>query len=246
MKQQARRWHLQDGLKLSEVCAKLKKEMGVFAPDNTVCSWWSPKVMKNVNANPPDRFHVNDTRVNPKQRPTVLVDTEKILARKVIANMSSGVPFTNNVISILAIKIFHTLIGLDIYNEKGERKSTTVEISDEISKVIQYPMHHSRHLAHSSPDTEYHKSFNVARNSDLGLQDTPRPCTICDRIFKTDFNLILHVYWHAYRKHPTGTASTSTASTSTTPNEHESDDDISGENEGTVVKYNFGALAGWI
>ena len=42
--------------------------------------------MKKVNANPPDRFHVNDTRVNPKQRPTVLVDTEKILTRKVIAN----------------------------------------------------------------------------------------------------------------------------------------------------------------
>ena len=72
------------------------------------------------------------------QRPTVLADTEKILARKVIANMSSSVPFTYRVISILALKIFHTLIGLDIYNEKGERKSTTVEISDEISKVIQY------------------------------------------------------------------------------------------------------------
>ena len=42
VKQQTRRWHLQEGFKLSDVSVKLKKEMGCYAPDNTVCSWWSP------------------------------------------------------------------------------------------------------------------------------------------------------------------------------------------------------------
>ena len=108
----------------------------------TVCTWWNPKNMAKVEDDAPDRYNVNDTRVNPKQRPAVLVDTEKILARKVIGNMSSGVPYTNAIISILALKIFHRLIGLNLYDEAGERRTNTVEISEEIREVVQYPSHY--------------------------------------------------------------------------------------------------------
>ena len=146
---------------MKAVCAKLKKNMAIIAPESTVYTWWNPKAMTKVQANPPDRFHVNDTRVNPKQRPMVLVDTEKILARKVIANMSSGVPYTNAVISILAIKIFHTLVGLNLYDETGERRSNTVVISDEIREVVQFPRHHSRHLTPSSAQTDCRAGFRA-------------------------------------------------------------------------------------
>ena len=54
VKQQARRWHHKDRLKLSQVLEKLQKA-GNFAPSNTACSWWAGKVMAKVKANPPDR-----------------------------------------------------------------------------------------------------------------------------------------------------------------------------------------------
>ena len=112
--------------------------------------------------------------------------------------MSSGVPYTNTVISILAIKIFHTLVGLNLYDETGERRSNTVVISDEIREVVQFPRHHSRHLAPTSAQTEFHKSKDVLRNSIFGVRDTSKEYGLCNRVFKSDVNLILHIYWHTY------------------------------------------------
>ena len=116
--------------------------MDLEVPESTICTWWSPKTMATVNATAPDRLNVRDTRMNPKQRPDVLVDTERVLSRKVIANMGTGLPYTKNVLNILAVKIFHKLISLNLYTRAGQRKSPHINISEEIINAISYPMCH--------------------------------------------------------------------------------------------------------
>ena len=73
------------------------------------------KIMAVVNVTAPDRLNVRDTRRNPTQRPDVLIDTERVLARKVVANMSTGLSYTNAVLNILAVTIFHKLVSLNLY-----------------------------------------------------------------------------------------------------------------------------------
>ena len=132
----------------------------------------------NCQCHCPDRLHVRDTRRNPKQRPDILVDTERVLSRKVIANMNTGLPYTNAVIQILAVKIFHKLISLNLYTQAGQRRSPTIEVSEEIIQAVQYPMCHSRYLAHSNENTEYNKSKNFTRNVNL-CRSQPKKCELC-------------------------------------------------------------------
>ena len=126
---------------------------------------------------------------------------------------------------------------------KDERHRKTVEISDEIRQVVQFPMHHSRHLAPSSAYTKYHKSKDVVRNSIFGVQETSKECGHCDRLCKEDVNLLLHIYWHAYRKDNAITARTSRASDE---DEMDVDDDDISDEEESIVKYNFAPSPGWL
>ena len=59
-----------------------------------------------------DILNVQDTQYNPTQRPDVLVNTEKILHRKVLANMETVLPYTKCVMQLLAVNIFHKLLSL--------------------------------------------------------------------------------------------------------------------------------------
>ena len=97
-------------------------------------------------------------------------------------------------------------------------------------------------MAPSSVETEFHKSFQKVKNVQFTLSDNPLPCSLCERVFRSNVNLLLHVYWHAYNKDPTGTASTS----STPPDEDEDEsDDSTGQNE-PICHFNFVASHGWI
>ena len=87
VKSLARSWHFKDKIGVKAVVALFKSKLCIDATPSTVCTWWNPANMAKVEADAPDRYNVNDTRLNPKQRPAVLVDTEKILARKVIGNI---------------------------------------------------------------------------------------------------------------------------------------------------------------
>ena len=95
---------------------KLLEEHNLTVSLSTIVSWWSPTTLAQIENIAPDRLHVQDTRINPKQRPDVLIDTERILYRKVIANMETGLPYTKCVMQLLAVNIFHKLIGLNLYN----------------------------------------------------------------------------------------------------------------------------------
>ena len=244
VKQQARDWHFNEHMGPTAVKIKLLETMNINAPESTICTWWNAENMAIVNAIAPDRLHVRDTRRNPKQRPDILVDTERVLSRKVIANMNTGLPYTNAVIQILAVKIFHKLISLNLYTQAGQRRSPTIEVSEEIIQAVQYPMCHSRYLARSNGHTEYHKSKKARRNVNLGTV-SPKKCQLCPRIFKSSVNLTLHVFWHTYRTENVTAMNNEDDADPDDPNE-EDVEDRSDEEEDTGIDYKFVASPGWI
>ena len=103
-------------------------------------SWWCPKTLSQIENVASDRLNVEDSRYNPKQRPDVLVDTERVLYRKVAANKGTDLPYTKTVMQLLAINIFNKLCSLDLYDESGQRKSPNIEVGEEILHVFQYPL----------------------------------------------------------------------------------------------------------
>ena len=52
-------------------------------------------------------------------------------------------------------------------------------------------------MARNNITTEWHKSRSVKHNVFLG-RTAPKKCQLCPRIFKSDLNFTLHVYWHTY------------------------------------------------
>ena len=114
--------------------------------------------MEKVENIAPDRINVPDVRYNPKQRPDVIVDMEKILVRKVISIRVNGLPFSREILQILAIHIFHKLIAYNLYNEQGQRKHPDQAIEEHMIQAVEYAQLTTHYLAKSTKKTEWHKS----------------------------------------------------------------------------------------
>ena len=115
-------WKTKNYMSPKEIRAKLKAEFNVDVPPGTLAGWYTDENVQKFNKLATDRIMVPDVRHNPKQRPDVLVDMEQILARKCDAVAGNGVPYSQGVIRLLAIHIFHKLVACNIYNPQGQRK----------------------------------------------------------------------------------------------------------------------------
>ena len=131
-------WKREDKMTTSQIKKKTKELYQRDVPDSTLATWWCPKNLLVVDSLPPDRLDVDDRRINPSQRPDVLVDMEKILKRKVIGIKLTGIPYTREVIQLLAIQIFQKLISFDLYNVKGKRKDPTQVLDERIINSVQH------------------------------------------------------------------------------------------------------------
>ena len=100
-----------------------------------------------------DRINVQDKRYNPTQRPDVIVDMEKILARKVIAIKLTGLPYTREIVQILAIHIFQKLVSYNLYNKHGQRKNPDIELDEEIIHAVEHAQLATQFLSKSSKKT---------------------------------------------------------------------------------------------
>ena len=125
-------WKNVDKLTPKQIRIKVTAELGHEVPSSTLSTWWSDKTLANRVEVGPDRTNANDTRHSNKQRPAILIDMEHVLVRKVRAIMMTGVPYTRQVIQILAIHIFHTLASYKLYDRKGNRKDPGERISADI------------------------------------------------------------------------------------------------------------------
>ena len=87
-----------DKLSNSQIKKKIKEKFGMNVPSSTLSTWWNAKNMQIVANMPQDRLNVSDKRINPTQRPDVIVDMETILVRKVYSVKLKGIPYTREMI----------------------------------------------------------------------------------------------------------------------------------------------------
>ena len=80
---------------------------------------------------------------------------ELILARKVRAVALTGVPYSRDVLRLLAIHIYHKLVTYNIYNQQGQRKNPENKIDENIH-AVEHTKLATRYLVKSSKKTEYH------------------------------------------------------------------------------------------
>ena len=149
----ARAWRRDDKLTNAQIKKKLKQLHNIDIPDSTLSTWWCPKNLEIVANLAEDRLNVDDKRINPTQRPDVVVDMEKILYRKVICIKLKGVPYTREMLQLLAIHIFQKLISFNLYNTKGMRKDQVQVLDDVIIHSIQQCKLVTKYLAKSSKKT---------------------------------------------------------------------------------------------
>ena len=190
--------------------------------------------MEKVQNIAPDRINVSDVRYNPKQRPDVIVDMENILAGKVMSITVNGLPYSREILQILAIHIFHKLIGYNLYNEQGQRKHPDQAIEEDMIQAVEYAQLTTHYLAKSTKKTEWHKSQKADRNGII----VPHQCKLCPRRFKCNVNLTLHVYWHTINDNIDDDDDVLVDD----PNNNHSDED----DETSASEYKFVASAGWL
>ena len=185
-------WKIHDKLTLTEVWKKVKHELGYEISKSTLSTWWSPKYLEKLElATPETSSNTYDTRINRKQRPDVLVDMEMILARKVRAITLNGIPYTREVLQILATHIYNKLLSYNLYDEHGHRKNPGERIDAEVIHSVEKCRLVAQYLSKSNNKTEHHKSKDASRN----LPSAGNKCRMCPRAFKSEVNLTLHVYY---------------------------------------------------
>ena len=160
----ARAWRRDDKLTNAQIKKKLKELYNIDIPDSTLSTWWCPKNLEIVANLAEDRLNVDDKRINPSQRPDVIVDMETILVRKVICVKLKGVPYTRELIQMYAIHIFQKLISFNLYNSKGMRKDQSQPLDEVIVRSVTQTKLATKYLAKSSARTEFHKSTDAALN----------------------------------------------------------------------------------
>ena len=186
-------WKIQDKLTLTEISKKVKHELGYEISKSTLSTWWSPKYLEKLElATPETSSNTYDTRINRKQRPDVLVDMEMILARKVRAIPLNGIPYTRQVLQLLATHIYNKLLSYNLYDEHGLRKNPGERIDAEVIHSVEKCRLVAQYLSKSNNKTEHHKSKDASRN----LPSAGNQCRLCPRAFKSEVNLTLHVYYH--------------------------------------------------
>ena len=157
-------WKTVDKMKPCDIRKKVQTELGYYVKPSTLSTWWGPKYVTRLEQVGPDRANATDTRLSNRQRPAILVDMEHILARKVRAIILTGVPYTRQIIQILAIHIFHKLVSFHIYDAKGHRKNPGERIPEQLLGAVEHSQIVNRYLSSSSIKTEHHKDMNVHRN----------------------------------------------------------------------------------
>ena len=116
-------WKHHDKLILKQLKVKVKETYGETVPDGTLCVFYKPSFNEYFNKTAADRLKVNATRINPKQRPDIVLDMEKLLARRCMEMYArTGSPYGSRMVRLLGLHIYDQLLQTGIYDTKGQRK----------------------------------------------------------------------------------------------------------------------------
>ena len=213
-----------DMMSAKDVRKKLAEDLGYEICSSTLATWTNGALARRLDAVGPERANSNDTRLSDIQRPAILVDMENILVRKVTAILLTGVPYTRQIIQLLAVHIFHKLLSLGLYDATGKRLNPGETIPQHVITSVEHSRLVNRYLASSSAKTEFHRDCNVGKNAGGKWH-----CKMCQRIFKNQVNMTLHVYWHTIKEQ--GAAF---------------DPDVPDEHTQNILGVKFVASPGWV
>ena len=109
MKYQVYTWKKFKNMRLQDIKRKFKEIFHMDVPDGTLAGFYAD-MLKYFSKTAIDRLKVKDVRLNPKQRPDILIDMEGMLARRCNAVGRTGIPYVCRIARLLALHIFHQLV----------------------------------------------------------------------------------------------------------------------------------------
>ena len=125
-------WKHHDKLSLKQIKVKVKQTFGETVPHGTLCGFYKPSFNEYFNKTAADRLKVKDTRINPKQRPDIVLDMEKLLARRCMEMYArTGSPYVSRMVRLLGLHIYDQLLQTGIYDTKGQRKNQDKPLDEE-------------------------------------------------------------------------------------------------------------------
>ena len=116
MKHTVYAWRKFENMRLIDIQKKFKETFDLHVPQGTLAGFYAPKMVRFFTNTALDRLRVVDVRINPKQRPDILIDMEGMLARRFNAVGRTGIPYVCRIARLLALHIFHKLVASNIYD----------------------------------------------------------------------------------------------------------------------------------
>ena len=157
-KHEVYKWKVVNNMSLKNIQKKFKEVYKIDAAPGTLAGFYNTEMQRRFSNIAMDRINVNDVRFNPKQRPDVLVDLERILTRRCNAVGRTGIPYIWKIAQMLAIHIFNKLVRTQSYTPQGQRKEQNKPLPDELISNVEQSKVVAKYMAKSSKITEYHKS----------------------------------------------------------------------------------------
>ena len=199
LKREVWRWHNKDNLTLKQIKANIKKEYNMTIPDGTLCGFYNNRFNEFFSKTAEDRAKVKDTRLNPQQRPDIVLTVEEILARRCMVVARTGLPYLSRIARLLGLHIYHQLLLTGIFDSKGQRIHQDQPLDVEMIISVQANTVIRENMAKSNRSTEFHKSINPEYN----LPNATRKCYQCFRLFVSEIYYTLHIFWHSMTRRST-------------------------------------------
>ena len=114
MKYEVFTWKKFQNMRLKDIKRKVKEKYGMDVPDGTLSGFYADNMLQYFTKTAEDRLKVKDVRINPKQRPDIILDMEGILARRCIAVARTGIPYVARIARLLGLHIFHQLVQTNV------------------------------------------------------------------------------------------------------------------------------------
>ena len=112
MKHKVLYWRNHEKLSLKQIKVKFQETFGLTVPDGTLCAFYSAS--------------------NLQQRPDIVVDLEKLLARRCVEMyVRTGSPYDSRMVRLIGLQIYDQLMQTGIYDSKGQRKDQDKPLGEE-------------------------------------------------------------------------------------------------------------------
>ena len=125
-------------MRLIDIQKKFKETFNIDAAEGTLAGFYASNMENFFTKTAIDRLKVVDVRINPKQRPDIVIDMEGILARRCNAVGRTGIPYVARIARLLALHIFHQLVQTNVYDSKGQRKEQDKVLHEEMTLTVEH------------------------------------------------------------------------------------------------------------